>query len=484
MKRILSIITALTLLFCVLLPVFAADEHTGTSAVEAKYPLIVVRGMQFKSQYLDVGTENERYYLDLSFKGIASAVLKALGGAVGETTFAESLAAAAYDFFDHVSFNPDGTSKYNVGVWEFPESYDHYYGADGLKRFHEIELLYAACSRYGAGNVYYFTYDWRNDPYDTAEDLNDMVEKALAEHDTDKVDIICGSFGGMVTSTYIARFGSEKLDSVMFNSGTQCGTLVATELFQGKAVANEKALCYLLEHLSDNFFVRGFMKFLARSGVVSAAAKALNRFIDKNKDLIYERTLKPTFGTVPGLWALVLPEETEACIAYMFPTDELREEYAPIIARARRMAELNMGADARILHAVDDGVKISFTAGYNRACVPFYESAATQSDGALESSLMLGRAKCSDVGETFPADYECDDPALLSPDRTVDLNGALLPESTWAFRGAEHVAMREGSDLTNFYFTLIESEVQPTAENTGVSNFQNLDKNWDFIPFD
>ncbi|MBQ6163661.1 MAG: hypothetical protein IJK23_04215 [Clostridia bacterium] len=484
MKKLLAFFTALALIFCLAAPAFAADVPADAQTVTAEYPLIIVRGMQFKSQYLDVGTENERYYLNLDFKGIASAVMKALGGAIGETTFAESLAAAAYDFFDHVSFNPDGTSKYNVGVWEFPGSYDNYYGNDGLTRFHEVELLYAACNRYGAENVYYFTYDWRNDPYDIAEDLSVTVDRALADHGADKVNIICGSFGGMVTSTYMARYGYGKLNSVMFNSGTQCGTIVATELFQGKAIANEKALCYLLENLSDNFFVKGFMNFLVKTGVVSAAVKALNRFIEKNKDLIYARTLKPTFGTVPGLWALVLPDETESCIEYMFPTDELKEEYSEIIARARRMAELNTQCDARILQAVEDGVKITFTAGYNRACVPFYESAATQSDGALESSLMLGRATVSDVGETLGDDYVPADPNKLSPDRTIDLSGALLPESTWAFRNAEHVAMREGSDLTNFYFALIESEVQPTAENTGVANFQNLDKHWDFIPFD
>lgn len=483
MKKLLALALSVVLAFGLILPAFAFDEPSQP-AVQAEYPLIVVRGMQFKSQYIDVDTENERPYLGLDFKGIASAVLKAIGGAFGEKSFTESLAEAAYDFFEPVAFNADGTSRFNVGVWSFPGSFERYYANSGLERFHEIELLYAASDRYGADNVYYFTYDWRSDPYDVAEQINDTVNTALADHGTDKVNIICGSLGGMMTSTYLARFGAERVNAILYNSATLCGTYVATELFQGKAVANEKALKFWLENLSDNFLVKGFMKLLVKTGVVSAAAKALNRFIDANKDLIYANTLRPTFGTVPSLWALVQPDEVETCIEYMFPTDELKEEYSTVIAQARRMAELNRDGDARLLKAAADGVKISLAAGYNKACVPFYESAATQSDGALESALMLGRATVSDVGETLPEDYVPADASLLSPDRAIDLSGALFPESTWAFKNAEHVAMREGSDLTNFYFALIESPVQPTAENMGVANFQNLDGKLNFIPFD
>ncbi len=481
MKKIIVFLLVTVLSFGCIVPAFAEDE--ATVRVQAEYPLIIIRGMQFKSQYIDVDTENERPYLGLDFKGIASAVMKAFGGAFGDNTFAEALAEAAYDFFEPVAFNADGSSKFNVGVWSFPGSFDRYIANNRLDRFHEIELVYAASNRYGADNVYYFTYDWRTDPYDVAEKINDTVNTAMKDHDTDKVNIICGSLGGMMTNTYLARYGTERVNAVLYNSATLCGTYVATELFQGKALVNEKALTYLMENLSDQFLVKGFMKLLVKSGIVSAVAKMLNRFIDKNKDLIYSRTLRPTFGTVPSLWALVQPEEVETCIEYMFPTEELKEEYATVIAQARRMAALNKDGDARLLKAAEDGVKISLAAGYIKACVPFYESAATQSDGALESALMLGRATVSDVGETLGEDYIPADASLLSPDRVIDLSGALFPASTWAFKNAEHVAMREGSDLTNFYFALIESPVQPTAENTGVAHFQNLDAELNFVPY-
>ena len=444
--------------------------------------MVIVRGMQFRTQYIDYGTDAQRPYLELSVKGIGSRLLKALKP--GKGRFVERLADQVQAFFDGIVFNPDGSSKNNVSLDTYPGSFANYIDTVDWEPYNEQALVMAACARYGAENVYYFTYDWRLDPYEVAAQINDTVNTALADHNTEKVNLICGSMGGIMTNAYLYRYGSDKINSLVYNSSTVCGTYVTTELLQGKAVANEKALSYLVENLSDKKLVRNFLSvFLVKSGLVRIACKLLNRFINKNRDLIYERTFRPTYGTVPSIWALVQPDELETCIDYMFPTEELKAENHVVIEKARRMAEINRGTADMLRQAQANGCKISLVAGYNHACVPFYESAATQSDGVLESALMLGRATVAEVGDTLGDGYVAADPSKVSPDNMIDLSGALFPENTWAFKNSGHVTAREGSDLTNFAFALIESKVQPTVTNMGVAQFQNVDKNYNFIPY-
>ena len=178
------------------------------------------------------------------------------------------------------------------------------------------------------------------------------------------------------------------------------------------------------------------------------------------------------------------PDETEACIQYMFPTDALQAEYSGVISYARQIAEINRGNAERLQAAVDGGVRLSLTAGYNKACVPMYASSATQSDSTLESALMLGGATVANVGETLGDDYEAADPALLSPDRVIDLSTALFPHYAWAFKDCGHVVAKTGSDLTNFQFALLEADEQPTPESMGVPQFVRVDKNLNFIDFE
>ncbi len=478
MKKLIAILLCLTLSLSLVLPAMAASK-------EETAPLVVVRGMQFTGLYTDLGTENEHMYIERVNAGnIVLAVVKALALGIvnlSRGAFADSMIDSLLWMFEELRCDGNGDSVYDVSARTYPGNFSQY-DVSELGDGGEDGLIKAACERYGAENVYYFVYDWRLDPYEIAEDIRDTVELAKAEHHTDKVDLVACSMGGIMTNAYLYRYGADSVDSLLYLSSTFQGTYCTTDILQGRAQVNEQALTYLINSRAE-----GGMSLLADiftgSGLLSLVCALGNRFIDTFAEEVYERFMIPTFATLPSLWAVTLPEELEACIANVYTTDELREQYAGVIAKARRMGEINRATDDMLLSMQREGCKISIVATYNGACVPFYERSDAQGDGTLESPLMLGGATMATVGATLPEDYVPADPARLSPDRVVDLSTALFPANTWALKNAPHVPFAPHTPVAEFLFALLESEVQPTAENmTGYSQFMQTDDALNLTP--
>ncbi len=460
MKKFISVFLTVVMIVTSVLSVsaFAADDD-----VFYDEPLIIVRGMVFSGLTVDKGTENEHNCIVAPDGGdIISLVFK-----LAKTYFSEKKldADAVIEFVDSMlgsmACDENGDSMYNVTVDKYPlavcnypelvEIYEN--GGDG-----EIGIIAAAVDCYGADNVYYFTYDWRLDPSVIADELNIMIEQAKADHNTDKVDIVCCSMGGIVTDCYLYEYGYESIDSIVFNSSTFCGAHVSTDLFQGKVIITadmlENMVCDLLG--SDLL-----VKLLSATGIFDKVADFLMDIVAENKDYIYDNLLRGTFATMPVLWALVQTDEYDACIEYMFPTNELKEQYRGLIERTDNLQLIMQDMDDLLLSLPENGVKVSVIASYNTQMIPVYEWAAYQSDGTLESDLMLGRATVSETGKTLGDDYVGE---RVSPDKCVDLTNVLFPEYTWAIKDGPHVMGRFGSDTGAFLMALLGSSDQPTVD--------------------
>ena len=71
------------------------------------------------------------------------------------------------------------------------------------------------CDTYRNRDIYVFSYDWRKSNEVSADALADFIDTLDAE----KVDIVAHSMGGLVTSKYYVRYGSNRLDKII-----TCGT--------------------------------------------------------------------------------------------------------------------------------------------------------------------------------------------------------------------------------------------------------------------
>lgn len=466
MKKLLCVLISVLLIFGTAIPAFAAAGETDTD-YSYEYPLVIVRGMDFGGLYLNYGTEEQASCIA---SPDASGIMKLIGNLALTFMTKRTLdAPAIVEFVDgmlgSMACDADGNSVYDIQVDKYPLAVSNYPDfIDGCEAYgiNELGIVRNAVDYYGAENTYYFSYDWRLDPSDTADDLNVMIERAKADHNTDKVDIICCSMGGIVTDSYIYEYGSDSLNSVVFNSSTFCGAYVTTDLFRGKVLVTEKMLYNMA---SDNMSSRFLVNVLSKLGIFKLAANLAMKIVDKHQDYIYDNFLIETFATMPAFWALVQHENYAECIEYLFPTDELKTQYAGLLERADKLQEMVAVMDDILLSLPEKGIKVAVLASYNTQEVPVYESAVLQSDGTLESPLMLGRAVVSETGSTLGDDYVAADPTKLSPDRCVDLSGVLFPEYTWAIKDAGHVIGTYGSDLSGLLFWILACDEQPTVHS-------------------
>lgn len=480
MKKLFSVFLAVMLVTLTAFSSIAASENTDASYEE---PLVIVRGIAFSGLTVDAGTENEHNCIVTPDAcDIVSLVFN-----LAKTYFTkQSLDVdAVIKFVDKLlgsmACDVNGDSVYNVSAEYYPTAVcnhpyikENYEAADAG----EIAIVRNAVDYYGEDNVYYFTYDWRLDPSDTADALNAMIEQAKADHCSDKIDLICCSMGGIVTDYYLYEYGCESIDSLIFNSSTFCGTHVTTDLFQGKVLITADMLENLVRDLIGVDFI---VNILSKIGIFEKVANLAMNIVNENKEYIYENLLRDTFATMPALWALVQPEDYEKCVEYMFPTNELKERYAGLIERTAHLNDIMAEMDALILSLPENGVKVSVVASYNTQMIPVYDSAVYQSDGTLESDLMLGRATVSETGKTLGDNYTGE---RVSPDNCVDLSNVLFPEYTWAIKDGPHVLGRYDTGLGDFIFALLGYKEQPTVDTfSQYPQFMIADRNLNIVYF-
>lgn len=454
MALILALITVLN----VSPAAFASYADEAEPAYDG-YPVILIRGMDFNGIYYNLGAEDEQR----CFKGVeAGPFIKALGLSVikgaahfSMDAFIDEICVYLTDILGLMACNKDGSSKYNVSVNEYPLSLAHYPEYKEWGIFNEMGILQSACKKYGAENVFYFNYDWRIDPFINAEKINAMVEQAKKDTGKDKVNLVCCSMGGIEAVSYIYKYGYDSLNRVIFLSSTVTGTHVTSDILRGLIeITPNNLYAFVSQSLAPNSKpVQFIFKALYKAGVFNGICRLANKFVEKAKDEVYDKFLADTFGTMPTVWALVLPEYYDEAKSYMFGGKE--DEYADFIALADSYQKMAAERDDMLRQAEADGVSICFVAGYDRACIPLYTGGECNGDGTLEADRMLGKAVVAPLNSTLGDDYVPADPARLSPDRKVDLSGVLFPESTWAVRNLNHVGCSTGTDSSEFLFTLL-----------------------------
>ncbi len=485
MKKFISILLTLALLSGICVTAFAEETVTANELLDSEYPFVVCRGMDFDGLTTDLGLETERNALNpIETSDIISTLAKCVGNAVKEGTI-DGIMPPLMEYLEYVmgglACDENGESVHNTTMKSYPLAIGNY--PDYLEEHSEIApmehgIVMEGVERYGADKVYYYAYDWRYSPVETCDGLNEMIELAKAEHGTDKVNLVCASMGGAVVDAYIYEYGCESLNKCIFDGTVFCGTYVVTDLFQGKVQITGTGLEYFLyDKMGDNNFL---VKTLSTSGLLDAVAGLAMKFVDRYKGYVYDNFLRDTFVTMPALWAIVLPEEYDACIEYMFPTEEDKAKYANVIAQADELHEIMSGMDELLLSLPEQGVEVAVFAGYDMSPVPVYARSASHGDNVLESALMLGRARVANFGEELDGDS-----LMMSPDKQVDLSTCLFPEYTWAIKDMPHVSCGYGTEMSDFLFWLVEYDGQPTVySNPQYPQFMISSADEMLIPFE
>ncbi len=469
MKKTISLILALVMVFMMSVPAFAADRVNGDNYYKPDYdgyPVIVVRGINFGGlSYKSTGALAMTFEAADIFALLGNLLKGAVSGNKG--FFVDTVLDFVWDLMGDIAGDKDGTSlNKDVSIDYYTESLANYdlNGEFGYNT--ESGMAHRAAELVGDEHAYFFNYDWRLTPKELAGQLSELIETAKKDSGKDKVKIVCASMGGMVATAYLYYYGGTSVDSCTYLCAAHNGTYVAGEALSGNIEIMPEAMHNIFSSLAkgNGAFVDFIMEFLNFSGIYKLVASLLNKFIDNNIDRVYDEALRDIFGTSVGLWSLCPDEYFDKAVEFIFAGRE--SEYPVLMEKLQECEKFVKSTEATLAKAEKDGVKLAFITNYNMGLVPVYPSSIKHGDFVLEAELTSNFATLVNHGETLSDEYiAANNSRYISPDKVIDASTALYKDCTWFIKNASHVACDYGTDYSDFVFGIVLSEKQVNIDS-------------------
>ncbi|MCQ2484411.1 MAG: hypothetical protein MJ168_03645 [Clostridia bacterium] len=449
MKKIISVLLSLILALSVSITVFA--KSTDGKCDCGYVPVIYVTGFAQTDLVANPGTEDEYHVFIPEAKTLVTCVLHLVMPIVrlcitkDYDTFAYSLAGVVDELFADAACDADGVPL-NPNV--------------------DIEFRDEPTAMHTAYTFNSFRYDWREDIFDIAAELNDFIEETKKLTGHDKVALKAESMGGAVAMTYIYEYGSDSVDTLVMQSAAYRGITLMGSLFKGDInIKGDSVLDYIGNFLEGNradmMLYRALLMSVGKL-VINPLSSFLDGLFDKVGDALYAESLKHTIGWIPGVWAFVPFEDYEEAKAYILDEDV----NAKLIEKLDKY-QYNVAANTKELldDAIADGMKLCIVSHYGKAGVPVNTYDKYQSDFLIDTKRTSFGATCADFGTAFEDGYvqQIDDGHNhISCDCQVDASTCTYPEYTWFIKDMVHTWYTRG--YMKFVYDLIYSDEQPTIE--------------------
>lgn len=432
MKKAISIILSIVLVFTGAFALCGAAAETCSCG---KAPVIHIAGLG--GSFYDGDT--------LVFPPQAGTVIRAvmkalpatpalLGGSLNSRSQEQVLEVAA-QFFDPIAFDKTGEPVNNVRkTFTYPETIDH-----------------------ESGDYVFFDYDWRFDPFEIADQLKDFIEYVKQQTGHSTVYLIGESMGTVEMNAYLSVYGFDGIEGVVWCNGAYNGVASCGDSFANKNNFTKESLMEFFTQLAvsaDNSFLFDLFTALDTSGLLQTVFDSvLSGTVDLQESGMFSRFLREYIGRIPGFWALVGAENYPAAREFAFPTDELKAEYAELLAKTDRYYnEVSSKVDDIMRQAQQSTGKVGVICGYGEVMPPVTSDGSRQSDSVILTVDESNGATCAPVGQSFGADYVQkvnDGHNHISPDRVIDASTAFFPDNTWfikyghhSFSGAKEIADR------------------------------------------
>ena len=308
---------------------------------------------------------------------------------------------------------------------------------------------------YDMGTANHYFLDARKSTRSVAEDLNEFIETSKSKTGHDKVELIgrCESNAALLDYLYeYARPDNYAgLDSVVFSDLGFMGINYVQDLFAGTVKIDGD--CAYRFFVSGDFSgiidasmtdaIRQIIDELQKVYGIEITAAMANRVYRQLKDKLIAPILRAYYAREPGLWTFV-NEKFDTAVEYLFPTNELKAEFAPIIAEARWFHEnVQKNAATIITEMRDAGVRVAVDLEYGFPQYPLSEDAAEVGDKLTGAKYKSIGATVSDIDTTLSDEYIASREAAgygayISPDRQIDASTCLLPDTTWFIKNINH----------------------------------------------
>lgn len=441
MKKAVSFLLAMIMLFAVPTAAFADSEHCECE----KTPVVMVYGFG-KDLFTEDGTA-----LSIGAKEILCA-LPSIGGSIA------ALSAGNHELFRNLlsngletllgvfACNDDGTPKTAAVSYTTPTSADIHRQYDGSEK----------------NGKYIFGYDWRLDPVDNADALAEYIEqvKTITRHD--KVVLCAHSEGTCVAAAYITNYGSENIEKAVFLSGAFQGITLVGEMFtkgitvDGKADAFELFIETFLGGNSTGDLVSSLIGVLNDAFILDLLLCLVNNLLEADLDALYDECLTELVTTMPGVWSFVPDEYYESAKAVLYSdADGKYDELVKTIDGYHYGVQCDLGKTLK--SEQEKGLAVCVCMGYGIAPIPVYENSVDQTDMLIDTKYGSLGATCAPVSEVLKDSGG----KYLSADLLIDASSCAFPDSTWFVRRQDHNDFCEAYNALIHY--LIAFDGQPTV---------------------
>ncbi len=484
MKKIISVLLSVILVFACMIPAFAAEEKENTEAVAYDgEPVVVVRGFDFMGLHYEDGSPA----LTFTFGNIFPGVVKLLANMMlfNEEGMVQALVDTANTLFGPISADHELNSLEPVFVDTYTTSMDAYPDFFDLKgRGAEEGILATAVETVGAENCFFFTYDWRKSPRVLAAELNTLIETAKAETGKDKVRLVSASMGTVVTSAYMYYYGYDSVYNCTFVSGALNGIYTIGDLFTGNILFDADMLGNFLENAvkGSNALVKTLVKILTRSKLLGCVCDFVNGLVDEHKESIFDAGLRDSFGLAMGIWSMCPEADFDEAVDFMFGGHE--EEYKTVLAELAEMRTFLFATEDIVDGAIANNIPIAFVSNYNKPMTPVVARGNAQGDAVIEVYGTSFYGTAANYGEALS------DEALagvaeeyISADKVINASTCRYPAYTWFVKDAAHVATQFGSEYAGFVNELVMSDTQKTVyDNAKYPRFMQEDAYGALVP--
>lgn len=451
MKKAVSVFLAVLLTFSVSAASFSsyATDKCGCSHT----PIVYVTGFAMTDLVANPGTEEEYNVFMPETSAIVSAVARLIVPTVmlritGDYEgFAGSLSKILNDTMKDVACDDNG---------------------DPLNETVDVKFRVDPTSEHGYRCDNRFNYDWREDVFEIAAELNEYIEKTKELTRHDKVVLKGESMGGAVIMTYLKQYGYGSVDTVIMQSSAFNGINLVGGLFTGDLnIKTKSVMNYIGNFIEGSDPVTAFYRciFYALSGLLlSPVCGELDTVFTRGKDVLYEDCLRDLFGNLTGIWTFVPNEYYEQAKEYML--DEV--ENATLIKKLDAYHYGVMDSTKEILdEAMNHGMKLVIISNYGKAAVPVLKNDAYQSDFLIDTARTSLGATCADFGAMLPEGYTqgvADGHNHISCDNAIDASTCIYPEYTWFIKDMMHTWYTPG--YYDFTWWLAQHGSQPTVNES------------------
>ena len=465
MKKSLSVFLALLFTLAMLLPAFSACAFAAN-----RVPVINIVG----EREVEVWKEDGTHYAPT--EAMADEVVDK---AIEELTpvFVKAFLTNNYDewsrlalekltpIYDEIRPAPDGT---------LPENTSPYLWADMPQTLPEP----------GAVNYYYgYCWDFRNSPLDEADALHEFIQSVKEKTGSDKVILSsrCGSTS--LSACYLYKYGAGDIAKIIFSASTLLGTPHADALLSGNLKVKGNALYYyLMENDTLSSMDASLVKFinamlfaLNLNGSADDTISLLLRIYDKIKESFLAPFLRSYYG-ICGNYIASVSDHFDEYVNYIFPTAELKAEYAPILTKAAEYHNNVQKHLEDLLTGVRDaGVPVYFLAFYGEPSgFPVSERSAMVGDELVDANWQSFGATVANFPEkladsSLAGRQQAGLGRYLSPDGQIDASTCLFPETTWFIKNMRHAF--HANDLHNFIRLIAWSDDMTVTSNPDYPQF-------------